>query len=109
MDTPTKQESPERQMPKTGIINRVVWNTLSNYVGKVITLGTGFLLTPFLVHTVGASTYGLWALVGSMTAYGALLDFGIAAAITKYIAEYRAKNEMQDAKAFIATAFLMYL
>lgn len=91
------------------LIWRVFWNTVSNYIGKIITLSMGFLLTPFLVHQLGAGTFGLWALVGSVVAYGGLLDFGIAAAITKYTAEYRAKQRAQDAQALIATAFLLYL
>lgn len=93
----------------SGLVWRAFWNTASNYAGKIITLGTGFLLTPWLVHWLGASTYGLWALVGSVVAYGSLLDFGIAAAITKYTAEYRAKNQTENAQALVATAFCLYL
>lgn len=91
------------------LIWRVFWNTISNYVGKILVLGMGFFLTPFLVHWLGAGTYGLWALVGSIVAYGSLLDFGIATAITKFTAEYRAKNQTGDAQALVATAFLLYL
>src|SRR5262245_28450981 len=88
---------------------RVFWNTVANYFGKLVTLGVGFLLTPFLVHSLGPSTYGLWVLVGSVVAYGALLDFGIAAAITKYVAEYRANYDTQQVHSLIATVTVMYL
>lgn len=103
-----KQASKDRAKGAV-LIWRVFWNTVSNYLGKIITLSMGFLLTPFLLHWLGAGTYGLWALVGSVVAYGSLLDFGIAAAITKYTAEYRAKQRAQDAQALISTAFLLYL
>lgn len=88
---------------------RVFSNTLSNYAGKIVTLGVGFFLTPFLVHQLGPATYGLWILVGSVVAYGALLDLGIAAAITKYIAEHRARSEPEQAQALVSTAVTLYV
>lgn len=91
------------------LFRRVFWNTISNYVGKLITLAVGFVLTPLLLRGLGATTYGLWALVGSVVAYGALLEFDIAAALTKYIAEYRAKGQTRDAQALVATALSLYL
>lgn len=91
------------------IRNRVVRSTLSNYVGKLITLGTGFFLTPFMLSRLGATDYGLWVLASSVVGYGALLDFGIASAITKYIAEYRAKGLAEEARDLIATALSLYI
>ena len=47
-------------------------NILSNYAGKVYTLAVWFFLTPFIIHQLGPSDYGLWVLIGSVAAYGAL-------------------------------------
>ncbi len=65
---------------------RVLLSTISNYASKAFTLGIWFFLTPYLVHQLGDSAYGLFVLVGSVAAYGSLLDFGIAPAVTKYVA-----------------------
>lgn len=86
----------------------VLRSTISNYVGKSITLGTWFFLTPFILHRLGATDYGLWALVGSVVAYGSLLDFGIADAVIKYVAEYRARGETDQAYSLVATALCLY-
>src|SRR6266851_4694630 len=83
---------------------RVLLSTLSNYAAKVFTLAVWFFLTPFLVHQLGDSAYGLWVLVGSITAYGSLLDFGIAPAVTKYVAEYHARGQLDLAHSLVATA-----
>jgi O-antigen/teichoic acid export membrane protein len=91
------------------IRRRVLLNTLSNYVGQVFTLGIWFFLTPFLLRQLGASAYGLWVLVGSVTAYGSLLDFGIASAVTKYVAEHRARGQIEQAQSLIATALWLYI
>ena len=90
------------------IRQRVVRGTASNYVGKVLTLGTWFLLTPFILRQLGANSYGLWVLVGSVVSYGALLDFGIAAAVTKYVAEHVARDEIGNLREVVATALAFY-
>src|SRR6187549_4061724 len=85
------------------IRSRALRNTASNYIGKVLTLGIFFFLTPFILHQLGPTTYGLWILIGSVVGYGALLDFGIASAVTKYVAEYRARGEVANAQSLVAT------
>jgi O-antigen/teichoic acid export membrane protein len=87
---------------------RVLFNTLSNYAGKSINLIAWFFLTPFILKQLGASMYGLWVLVGSIVAYGTLLDFGIAGAVTKYVAEFRAKGEVDLLGRLVATALWIY-
>jgi len=86
----------------------VLGNTASNYVGKFIALGTSFLLTPYILHQLGETTFGLWALVGSVIAYGSLLDLGIMGAVIKYIAEYHAKGEIAQVRSLVATALCLY-
>jgi O-antigen/teichoic acid export membrane protein len=86
------------------VARHVLLSSLSNYIGKFINLGIWFGLTPFILDQLGESIYGLWALVGSVVAYGFLLDFGITGAVTKYVAEYRARGEDEMAHTIIATA-----
>jgi O-antigen/teichoic acid export membrane protein len=93
----------------SGLIRRVLLGAASNYIGKVITLGTWLFLTPFILHQLGPSDYGLWVLTGSVVSYGSLLDLGIAGAIVKYVAEHRARGEYERGHAVVATALLLYL
>jgi len=85
----------------------VILSSLSNYVGKFINLTSWFILTPFILNQLGDRSYGLWALVGSVTAYGFLLNLGITEAVTKYVAEYRAKGEIEQASTIIASGLLL--
>jgi O-antigen/teichoic acid export membrane protein len=95
--------------PKGRVIRRrLVRNAASNYAGKALTLGAGFLLTPFLLHHLGPTNYGLWILAGSVVAYGGLLDFGIYGAVIKFIAEYQATGDEDQTNALIATALWLY-
>ncbi len=92
-----------------GMEQRVLYNTASNYAAQIVTIGLGLLLTPFLLHSLGPSAYGLWVLVSSVAGYGALLDFGIASAIVKYTSEYQARSEHAQADSLVATAVSLYL
>jgi O-antigen/teichoic acid export membrane protein len=90
------------------IQRRVLRNTVSNYIGHCIARGIWFFLTPFLLHKLGTVDYGLWVLIGSVVAYGSLLNLGIGGAIIKYVAEYRARGESEQARSLIATALCLY-
>ncbi len=94
---------------KDAVIRRRVFSgTISNYVGRFIKFGTWFFLTPFILHQLGAAGYGLWVLVGSVVAYGSLLDLGIAGAVTKYVAEHVVRGESEQAHSLIATTLRLY-
>lgn len=90
------------------IRQRVLIGTLSNYIGQFVAYGTLFFLTPFILHRLGPTEYGLWVLIGSLAAYGSLLDLGLWGAVIKYIAEYRARGENEKAQSLIATALRLY-
>lgn len=90
------------------ISHRVLRNTISNSVGKFLWMCSGFLLTPFILHRLGAVEFGLWALANSVISYGMLLEFGIGGAVIKYVAEFRAHGRDEDARNLIATALGLY-
>jgi O-antigen/teichoic acid export membrane protein len=87
---------------------QAVLSTAVNYTGQIVMFVTGFVLTPFVLSRLGRAEYGLWLLVGSVVAYGNLFDLGIIGAVTKYVAEYRARGELKEASRIIATALVIY-
>ena len=99
----------DRSQSRDSIIGHLLRSTISNYVGRFIGLVTWFALTPFVLDQLEPTFYGLWVLVGSVTSYGALLDFGIAGTITKYVAEFRAREQWEDAQHLVGTALVTYL
>ena len=90
------------------ISRQALFSTASNYLGQIIIIGTGFVLTPFILQRLGQTDYGLWLLVGSVIAYGSLFDFGITGALTKYVAEFQARGDLSELKRVIATALTLY-
>lgn len=93
----------------TYIRRKVLVGTFSNYIGQIVSIGTLLFLTPFVLHHLGATAYGLWVLISSIVAYGSLLDFGIWGTIIKYVSEFRAREDHEQGRRLVATAFRLYL
>jgi O-antigen/teichoic acid export membrane protein len=90
------------------IRRQVAIGTAANYAGRVINLAVWFVLTPIILDHLGSNEFGLWALVAAFFAYGSLSDLGIAQAVTKYVAEFRARGDNETASRMIATSLWMY-
>ncbi|HEX2442023.1 MAG TPA: oligosaccharide flippase family protein [Methylomirabilota bacterium] len=93
-------------MPATGARPpRAVRNVLANWTGYVVGLLVNFVLSPRIVHHLGAADYGVWTLLVTVTAYLGLLDLGIRSAVTRYVARSESRGE-QAASVEIASAAL---
>ena len=63
-------------------------NVLANWGGYIFTAGVNFFLSPFVVHSLGNSAFGIWTILVSLVGYVGLFDLGIRAAVTRYVAKY---------------------
>jgi O-antigen/teichoic acid export membrane protein len=83
---------------------------LSNWFGLLVLAGSNVLLTPFMIHHLGAVDYGVWVLAGSVLDYYGLLDLGMRAAMFRYVAMFRggAVREEVD-RTFSSALFLVSL
>jgi O-antigen/teichoic acid export membrane protein len=82
----------------------VLRNILSNWFGLVAAALIGLAISPFVVHTLGKETYGLLAIVVSITGQYAILDLGVRNAIVKYTAQYRASGDQGALARLISSA-----
>jgi O-antigen/teichoic acid export membrane protein len=87
---------------------RAFWAAIASASARLVELALGFLLTPFILHRLGDENYGLYVLVGAVIGQGALLDFGIAPAVIKYVAEHRAQRDDDQMRSLIATVQVLY-
>jgi O-antigen/teichoic acid export membrane protein len=75
---------------------------------RVLTLAAGMIaglvLMPFLIHSLGDRLYGIWTLAVSITAYYALLDFGLTRAATRFLARAITLDNAMDANCVVVTA-----
>ena len=78
-------------MPKS--LTKIVFKnsifSVSSYFVQFIIV---FVVTPYMLHKLGTTLFGIWALVSVVTSYTQLADFGIGRSIIKFVAEYDGKK-----------------
>ncbi len=72
-------------------------------------LALAFFATPYIVNKLGQEYYGVLALVTSFIGFFAVLDFGVAPALVKYVAELRTKKEYTRLSMIFSSAVFFYL
>lgn len=68
----------------------------------------GLLITPFILKCVGTNNYGVYKSVSSLSASLAVMDLGLGATMTRYMAQYHATNEKGKAENFTAMVFVQF-
>lgn len=84
-------------------------NVGSNWVLTVLTVAVSYVMTPFVVHTLGQNGYGTWTLVNAMTGYIALVALGVPMACVRYVAQHVSLKEWTKANQTIGTCAGLYL
>ena len=64
---------------------------------------------PILVHGLGASSYGVFALASLVLGYAALLDFGLTPAVVRAIAMSSAKSDPYAISRIVGTALSIFI
>lgn len=63
-------------------------------------------LTPFLIHQLGETVYGIWIIIGSLTGYLGVLDFGLRSSVGRHLALYHARDDRDGVLEVINSAGL---
>jgi O-antigen/teichoic acid export membrane protein len=71
-------------------------------------VGVGFFLSPFVVHHLGNSAYGIWVLLGSLVGYMGLLDLGVRGAVMRYVAVHHARGEDDEAGRIASSGLVIF-
>jgi O-antigen/teichoic acid export membrane protein len=99
-------EDSNRQM---SISQKIIRNTMYNIVGRIwVGILVGLILTPYIIHHLGVERFGIWAIVGVLTGYFGLLDFGISTSFVKYISKFYTQKDYTMISQVINTGFSFY-
>jgi len=83
----------------------IIRNVVSNWVGYAVAAVTSFLLTPYVIHSLGQARYGVWMLASSLIGYYGLLDLGFRAGVNQYLTRYLAVGDTQNMNRTASTGF----
>jgi O-antigen/teichoic acid export membrane protein len=80
---------------------------LSNWFGLVVLAASTALLTPVMVHHLGAVNYGVWILASSVLDYYGLLDLGMRSAMFRYVSLFRGGSQREEVDRTFSSALLL--
>lgn len=83
-------------------------NTLSNYLLKALQITLNLIAIPILIQNMGSEGFGIILFAGVLVGYFSILEMGVAQAVTKYIAEYTAKQEHIKLCGILNTSIFFY-
>jgi O-antigen/teichoic acid export membrane protein len=84
-------------------------NIGSNWVLILLTIAVTYVLTPFIIDTLGTEGYGTWTLITSMTGYISLMALGVPMACVRYLAQDVAEGNAEKVNQTIGSCAGLYL
>jgi len=79
--------------PEDGLGGDLVRGVTANALGRLASIAAWLLVTPFVVQSLGPQRFGLWSLASSAAGFSLVFDFGLAAAVTRFVAAHRTTGE----------------
>ena len=79
-----------------------------SYTGIFINIVSALLYTPWMLSRLGDSDYGLFTLAHSLINMF-LLDFGISAAVTRFISKYKAEGEQEKINQLLGVVYKLFI
>src|SRR5271170_1204472 len=86
----------------------VVRNVFSNWGSYILAMGINFFLSPYVVHHLGNTGYGVWTVTLSLTGYLGLLDLGVRGAVTRYVAKFHTETDHGKASNLASSAMVIF-
>ena len=90
-------------MAQSKIAKGAIISYLSIFLNIVISL----VYTPWMIHQIGVSDYGLYSLAGAFLGYF-MLDFGLSGTITRFVAKYRAEGNEEKVQNMLGLTAKVY-
>lgn len=78
-----------------------------SYLGIAVNIVMGLLYTPWMIKEIGQQDYALYTLATSVITMFTI-DFGMSAAVSRYVAKYKAENQQTKINDFLGLIYKMY-
>jgi O-antigen/teichoic acid export membrane protein len=86
----------------------LVRNAVAGGGARAITLAIGLLMTPYLLHRLGETQFGIWALTTVVTGLAGVLDLSFKSSFIKFLAEMHARDDRAAHDRVVATSLAFY-
>ena len=89
-------------------VSEIRSGALLNYANLLLRIGVDFFMVPLMLLCLGKSEFAIYTLAGAVVARLALCDFGLTASATKFLSEYRARQDAEGESGFLGNLLALY-
>lgn len=97
---PAKQADTKRTSLKQG--------AMLNWLSLGLNFGVSFVVTPIIIHKLGAVGFGMWALIQSFSGYYGLVNLGLASALQRFVSRDLAKGDRDSLQQTVGSAVAFF-
>lgn len=89
-------------------LQRATVNSLMNVAGFIAPIVVNLIATPVLLNQLGPDSYGVQNLTNAIMGYFFVLEAGMTFAMIRYLAEDRARGEIERQRSFVKSGLLAF-
>lgn len=89
-------------------LNQIKYGAIISYIAIALNIISGLIVTPWMVKSIGVSDYALYTVVNSLIAL-LTIDFGLSAATSKFVSQYRAEGREDKISSFLGIVYKLYI
>src|SRR6478672_4268691 len=83
-------------------------NVGTSWFSLGVNILVGVFLSPFILHRLGDTAYGIWVLIFSVTGYYGLFDLGIRSSVVRFVSRFAATKDDSALSRLINTSLFTY-
>jgi O-antigen/teichoic acid export membrane protein len=83
-------------------------NAIGFYSVYAAAMVSGLVVTPILLDAIGTEAFGIWAFIGGITIYLAVLDFGLGPSVVRFTAEGHGRGDPDEINRVASVALVLY-
>ena len=88
---------------------KLLLNSVSGTALYAVNLVVTFIISPFLVHTLGNSNYGIWEVILSIVGYMGIMDLGVGPALVRFVSTSHSSGNREEFARIISSATIFFL
>ena len=102
----TKSSIPPAQ---PGLGAKMIRNVLFGGLRYFVVTPIPFVMIPFILHKIGVTGYGTWAVFLALNGLTSLADLGLVGTLSKFVAEYYARRDFQALSRLMSSGLTLFL
>ena len=85
--------------------SRLGISLVANIISTLVSLGVSFVLTPYLIRTIGKEAYSFFFLLNNFVSYMTILSLALNSMVSRFITIAIAGNKLGKAHTYFSTVF----